>query len=389
MAKKRGQNEGSIGRRPDGSWWARITVGKDIKGNQKRKAFYGKTRREVQRKMAAALSELNHGSFVEPSKMTVNEWLDIWLDDYKTQSVKPTTLLIYASRADKHIRPAIGHLKIQELRRDAVQGMLNELSKRLAPETVKGVYITLHAALEQAFKNNMISANSASGVILPKAAKTRAQAFTREEQRRFMEAAKASYMGEMFLLDLGTGLRVGELISLTWSDIDMENSILRVNRTLNIIKSVDDSERKWLKTFGTPKTASSVRSVPLLPYMSELLKSVKKRQDERGNKTGYEDNNLVFATRSGKPLDPRNTQRAFQVVLKRAGLSGFHIHCLRHTFATRGLEHGIELRVLQELLGHSTIKVTSDLYTHVLPDMKKDSIMKLKDAIADNAVRQV
>ena len=389
MAKKRGQNEGSISRRPDGSWWARITVGKDHKGKQKRKAFYGKTRREVLHKMTVALSEINHGSFVEPSKITVNEWIDIWLSNYKTQSVKPTTLQIYASRADNHIRPSIGLVKIQDLRRETIQGMINELSKRYAAETVKGVYITLHAALEQARKNNLTSINCASGIALPKAGKSSVQAFTTEEQRRFMDAAKDAYMGEMFLLDLGTGLRVGELISLTWNDIDLENGVLRVNRTLNIIKSMEGNNQKWIKTFGTPKTASSVRSVPLLPYVSELLMFVKKQQDEKRQIADYDDNNLVFATHSGKPLDPRNMQRTFQAVLKRAGLSGFHIHCLRHTFATRGLEQGIELRVLQELLGHSTIKITADLYTHVLPDMKKDSIMKLKDAITLTVSQQV
>ena len=387
MAKKRGQNEGSISRRPDGSWWARITVGKDSNGVQKRKAFYGKTRREVMQKMTNALSELNHGSFVESSKITVNEWLDFWMDNYKAQSVKPTTLLIYTSRADNHIRPAVGHLKMQDLRREIIQNMINELSRRLAPETVKGVYITLHAALEQARKNNLVSANHAAGVVLPKTAKTRVSAFTTEEQRRFMEAAKAVYLGDIFLVGLGTGLRVGELISLTWNDIELENGILRVNRTLNIIKSSNSGRQKWLKTFGTPKTASSIRSVPLLPYISELLKSAKEHQEKAKMNSCYEDNNLVFATRHGKPLDPRNLQRVFQAVCRRAGLSGFHIHCLRHTFATRGLEQGIELRVLQELLGHSTIKITADLYTHVLPDLKKDSIMKLKGAISDNTVR--
>ena len=381
MSKKRGQNEGSISKRPDGSWWARITVGKDQDGKQKRKAFYGKTRREVLHRMTAALSELNHGVFVEPSKITVNEWLDIWLHDYKPQSVKRTTLQIYDSRAENHIRPFIGHIKMQDLRRETIQGLINELSRKYAAETVKGIYITLHAALEQARKNSLIYVNCASGIVLPKPDKSRVQAFTIEEQRRFMEAAKRSYMGDMFLLDLGTGLRIGELISLTWNDIDLENGVLRVNRTLNIIKSSEDSHNKWLKTFGTPKTASSVRSIPLLPYITDLLKSARKKQDEKKDVLHYEDNNLVFSTRSGKPLDPRNMQRVFQSVLKQAGLSGFHIHCLRHTFATRGLEQGIELRVLQELLGHSTVKITADLYTHVLPDMKKDSIMKLKDSL--------
>jgi len=380
MTKKRGQNEGSISKRPDGSWWARITVGKDQNGKQKRKAFYGKTRREVSAKMAAALSELNHGSFVESSKITVNEWLDIWLTTYKPHSVKQTTLQIYGSRVENHIRPYIGYMKIQDIRRETVQGMINELSKKYAAETVKGVYITLHSAFEEARKNNLIHINCVTGLVLPKAGKSRARAFTVEEQRRFVDAAKKSYAGDIFLLDLGTGLRIGELISLTWNDIDLDNGVLRVNHTLNIIRSGDEN-KKWIRSFGTPKTASSVRSIPLMPVMSELLKSIKKKQDERKQNGVYEDNNLVFATRSGKLLDPRNMQRAFQIVLKSAGLSGFHIHCLRHTFATRGLEQGIELRVLQELLGHATIKITADLYTHVLPDMKKDSIMKLKDTI--------
>jgi len=389
MAKKRGQNEGTIAKRPDGTWWARITVGKDAQGRQKRKAFYGKTRREVLHKMTTALSELNHGSFVEPSKITVNEWLDFWLANYKAQSVKPTTLTIYASRADNHIRPAIGSLRLQDLRTETIQAMINELNKRFAPETVKGVSITLHAALEQARKNNLTSANSASGIVLPKASKARALAFTLDEQKRFAEVAKSAYMGNMFLLGLGTGLRIGELIALTWNDIDLENGVLRVNRTLNVVKVQESGSQKWIKTFGTPKTVSSVRSIPLLPYISELLKSVKGYQEKIKRDKAYEDNNLVFATKHGRPLDPRNMQRAFQSVCVRAGLNGFHIHSLRHTFATRGLEQGIELRVLQDLLGHSTIKITADLYTHVLPDLKKGSIMKLKDTITDSSARQV
>jgi len=389
MAKKRGQNEGTIAKRPDGTWWARITVGKDAQGRQKRKAFYGKTRREVIHKMTTALSELNHGSFVEPSKITVNEWLDFWLANYKAQAVKPTTLTIYTSRADNHIRPAIGSLRLQDLRTETIQAMINELTKRFAPETVKGVSITLHAALEQARKNNLTSANCASGIVLPKASKTRVLAFTLEEQRRFAEVAKSAYMGNMFLLGLGTGLRIGELIALTWKDIDLENSILRVNQTLNIVKVHESGGQKWIKTFGTPKTASSVRSIPLLPYISDLLKSIKGYQENAKRNKTYDDNNLVFATKCGKPLDPRNMQRAFHSVCARAGISGFHIHSLRHTFATRGLEQGIELRVLQDLLGHSTIKITADLYTHVLPDLKKGSIMKLKDTITDNFAQQV
>jgi integrase len=225
--------------------------------------------------------------------------------------------------------------------------------------------------------------NTAVDITLPKIIKKEIRVFTVEEQKHFMEEAKAVYAGEIFIFDLGTGLRIGELLSMTWSDVNFDDEIIRVKRTLNIVKDFDDMEAKWHKEFGSPKTESSNRSIPLLPDLVTLLKKVQQVQNELVSFAGsaYENNNLVFATKLGRPLDPRNMQRTFKTITDKAGIFGATIHSCRHTFATRGLENGIELRVMQELLGHASIKMTADLYTHVLPDKKRDSIMKLSGTI--------
>jgi len=160
---------------------------------------------------------------------------------------------------------------------------------------------------------------------------------------------------------------------------DRRPRFFRIKRTLNIVKDLDDSESKWHKEFGTPKTESSNRSIPLLSELVTLLRQIQQKQKELIEFAGsaYENNNLIFSTQLGRPLDPRNMQRTFKTNAYKANITGASIHSCRHTFATRGLENGIELSVMQELLGHASIKMTADLYTHVLPDKKRDSIMKL------------
>ncbi len=385
MSKKRGQGEGTIRKRLDGSWEARFTVGINPNGTQKRRSVYAKTRKGAQAKMTASLNELNNGQYIEPSKLATGAWFDTWLREYKKNEIKPTTYVNYYSRIKQHIKPAIGEWKLKDLRTDVIQKMFNGLNdKGLAPETIKGIYNIVHSALNQAVDNGLIAKNLASKISLPKIEKSRVRVFSMEEQKAFVESAKTAYMGEIFILDLGTGLRIGELLALTWADIDFNEEILKVNRTLNITKNHDDAESKWQKTFGSPKTESSIRSIPLLPNLIIMLKNIRLNQDELKQKLdgAFENNNLVFSTYLGRPLDPRNMQRTFASIMKKAELDkNVHIHCLRHSFATRGLENGIELKVMQELLGHSSIKMTADLYTHVLPEKKKDSIMKLIDTI--------
>jgi len=364
MAKK-GQGEGSIAKRSDGTYWARITIGKTKDGKQKRKAFYGKTRKEVSERMTEALNDRNKGTYIEPTKMTVGEWLDIWLRDYKKLSVKPTTYITYVVRIENHIKPRIGDYKLKDLRSDMIQRLINDLIiSGLSPDTVIGVYKVIRVAVEQAYDNELITKSVANKIKLPTTEKKAIRVFTQQEQDIFVEAAKTTYTGEVFILDLGTGLRIGELLALRWSDINFDDGMLNVNRTLNITKNFDDPNSKWYKSYGTPKTKSSIRSIPLYPKIINFLKKLRKEQMQQRLRMGeaYENNDLVFATKLGNPLDPRNMQRTFASIIKKAGLSGVHIHCLRHTYATRGLENGIELIVMQELLGHASLKMTADLY---------------------------
>ncbi|MDR1537633.1 MAG: site-specific integrase [Clostridiales bacterium] len=376
--KKRGKNEGTIGKRPDGTWWARITLGSDREGKQKRKAFYGKTQQEVQTKLNSALYELNRGLYSEPSKVTVGMWLDSWLSQYKKLSVKPTTYICYESRIETHIKPIIGHIPLKDLRSDAIQKMIGDLSsKGLSPSTVKGIHIVLSQALSQACKNEMLHKNAAEGISLPISDKKTVQAFTPLQQRSFVEAAKTSHVGDIFVFCLGTGLRIGEALALRWEDVDLEESVLKVSQTLNVLKRFDSKSMKWFKAFGSPKSQSSNRTVPLMDEMAVLLKARKSKQEKE-----QEASPLVFATRNGTPYDHANLQHDFSKLLEIARLKGFHIHCLRHSFATRSLENGVELKVVQDLLGHSSIKITADLYTHVLPDTKKESISKLRGTVS-------
>ena len=370
---KRGQGEGSISKRPDGTYWARITLGKDENGKQKRKAFYGKTRKEVQEKLTAALNDINNDTYIEPSKMTVAQWMDIWLYEYKKRSLKHQSYVSLKIAITNCVIPELGQCKLKELRTDTVQRFINKLSDRgLSLSYIKKSHNSLNMAFKKAVQNGMVSRNIITDVQLPKEVKKPVRVFTPDEQRKFIEVASNAFAGDLFIVMLATGLRIGEALALTWDDIDFVNKTLTVNKGL-IYCYNPDGDKKHIKTIGEPKTESSNRNIPLLPSISEMLE---KKKDYPKNKK-----NIVFPGLSGDILTPPAARRRFKSILQKAGIADAHIHTLRHTFATRGLENGIELKVMQEFLGHSSIEMTADIYTHVLPDKKADSIMKLADSI--------
>jgi len=375
---KRGQGEGTISKREDGTYCGRLTVGCNENGKQKRKAFYGKTKREVQEKMNVAKAELDKGAYIEPSRMTLSDWFDIWLEEYKKRTVRPVTYNNMFVNINRYIRPALGKVKLKDLRVEIVQNFVNSLDDRGLSEKSITMFISyLKGALEQAVKNDIMPKNVASGVLIPKNKGRNLRVLSAEEQDKFIEAAKKMPYGDMFILILATGLRIGEASALTWDDIDLDDGMLRVNKTVTKDYSYETDSPKSSMVFGPPKTKSSKREIPLLPSVAEMLM---KRKNERI----HIESNLVFhSMATGGFLPHRSSSNYFNDIIKASGIdrNGAHIHTLRHSFATRGLENGIELVVMQKLLGHSSIKMTADIYTHVLPDKKKDSIMKLADVI--------
>jgi len=381
---KRGQNEGSIRKRKDGTWEARVTIGISADGKQQRKSLYGKTRQEVSAKMTDLLNNLQKGIITNPTEMTLAEWLDFYMLEYKKQYVKPTTYNNYTVKVKNHIKPAIGHYKLKALRQDIIQKFVNSLSgKGLAPSTVIDVFKLLSNALETAVDDGLIVRNVANRVKLPKTTKPQITVLTQEQQNAFVEQAKVTYMGVVYIFDLCTGMRLGELLGLKWQDIDFEQNQLHIKRIIRKVKDPDNPEEHWHLEFGTPKTPTSERIIPLNETAIKVLADVWEQQEKNKEKanTAYEDNDLVFCTQLGRPLDPNNIRRTCYSICAKIGVSNIHPHCLRHTFATRGAENNVDVRVMQKFLGHATIKETADTYTHVLNDLKQSEILKLDKAV--------
>lgn len=376
---KRGQGEGSISKRPDGTWWARISLGRDENGKQRRKAFYGKTRKEVQEKLTTALNDLNNNRFIDPSKLTLDQWFEQWMRDYKKSQIKGSTYRKYTEEYNLYIKPYLGHVKLADLRADMVQRVFAALhSKGYKYNTLNSVKCMIHSVLEQACENDMLGKNPVKNIKLPRTDKAEIVVFTPEEQQRFIEVAKKEFRGEFFILILATGLRLGEASALCWDDIDFEKGTLRVDKTL--YEYTDPDTHISQLHMGSPKTNSSYRTIPLLPEIVTMLREYKNLTE--GLKDPDYEYDLVFKSINGKAVRPSQMRKIFKRLLRVSGIAkDMHIHCLRHTFATRGLENGIELRVMQELLGHSSIKMTADTYTHVLPDQKANSMKKLENTI--------
>lgn len=248
----------------------------------------------------------------------------------------------------------------------------------------QNIFKLLHNSLETAVDDGLIVKNVANRVRLPKVPKPKIEVLTADQQTVFVEKAKETYMGNMYVFDLCTGMRLGELLGLKWSDIDFQENQLHIERTLSKVKDPDKPDESWHLAFGAPKTPASERTIPLHDTAIKLLTDILEQQKQDKAKAGaaYEDNDLVFCTKLGRPQDPINMRRTFYRICDKAGISGLHPHCLRHTFATRGAEKQVDIRVMQRFLGHANIQETASTYTHVLGDLKRAEMQKLASVVA-------
>lgn len=241
----------------------------------------------------------------------------------------------------------------------------------------------LHEALEQAFKNGLIIKNYSEIVTLPKIIRKEMRVLSLDEQQKVLATARAERLGIGIVLDLFTGLRLGELLGLQWKDIDLKKGILTVRQTLNRLRNFDTNiVNKTSIIIGDTKTLKSKRQIPLHDIMITELKKYKLMQKEEKLKAGliYEDEGFFISNEIGKPIEPRTYQDLFYRIIKKAEIQNRpNFHALRHTFATRALEAGIPAKTVSEILGHSNISITLDLYSHVSLDLKKESINKLAD----------
>ncbi|KRQ85843.1 Tyrosine recombinase XerC [Caloramator mitchellensis] len=380
MPKKRGNNEGTIYKRPNGTWCGQITLGRSEDGKLKRQSFYGKTRQEVAEKINKAINSFAAGVLVEPSQLTLSNWLNTWLFEYKKSNLRPSTLQSYEYLIRYHINPALGHYKLKELRSEHLQMLYNDkLKEGLSPRTVKYIHTVLHGALKQAAKNNIVARNISEATILPKQRKKDIKVLTLEEQQRFLNSLEGERLKSIFIIALATGMRQGELLALTWDNVNFKEGTITVKRSLKRVKNFDSNiKKKTIVIFQEPKTNAGNRIIPLPPAVLEELKNHRKRQLEEKLKAGevYEDNNLVFATELGKPIETRNLMRTFYRICEKANID-INFHALRHTYATRLLEANEHPKVVQEILGHNDITTTLNIYSHVMPEVKKAAALKI------------
>ena len=373
---KRGQNEGSIYKRNDRRWVAVVSLG--YKGGKRfRKSFYGKTRREVQEKLTAALRSHQQGLPLAPERQTVAQFLEYWLAESVKQNVRPRTYEGYCLHVRLHIVPALGRIRLAKLTAQNVQEFLNaKLRDGYAPRTVQYMHAVLRRALGQALRWGLVAQNVATLVDRPKVRRPEVKPFDPEQARALLAAVKGDRLEALYSVALAVGLRRGEALGLHWDDVDLEAGTLRVRVTvqrvdgkLRLVETKTDRSRR---TIALPQTAAAALRVHRTRQLRERLAA-----GSRWQETG-----LVFTTTIGTPLEPRNVTRQFRKVLMKAGLPLKRFHDLRHTCASLLLAQGVHPRVVMEILGHSQISMTMDTYSHVMPVLERDAASQMDALLA-------
>ena len=394
MGSKKGNNEGTIRKRSDGRWEARCTVGYDDDGKQVQRSIYGKTRAEVMQQLNQILVSMAANEYIAPSKMTVGIWFETWLKNYAQVAIRPSTYISYEGYIYNHIKPKLGNSLLQDLTTDRLQAFYNDRSSKgrvdgkggLSAKTMRNMHNMLHEALDQAMKNRLVPENTSNACVLPKQHKKEISILSRDEQKRLLKFLGSERLGFAVLLDLSTGIRIGELCCLRWTDIDMDRRLIIVRRTLQRVKSslIDREKEPDYRTKileGSVKTDNGYRDIPVQDKVFMKLLEYKQLQDAEKELAGcaYIDNGYVFASQLGRAIEPATMRDMFNRLLAEAKLSHYTFHALRHTFATRAIENGVSIKAVSDILGHSTVQLTMDLYCHASVDLKREAVNLMAD----------
>ena len=340
----------------------------------KRYLVHGKTVTETQKLMTELKYKIEHGLYVSAKKITLNEWYTTWLEEYKKNRVKIGTYNSYDKYYQSTIKSRIGSRNIGEIRGEHIQKLYNDLVKEgYAVSSIKIVSAVLHGCFQQAYRNGLIERNPVELAEIPRETgeKKKRMAMTKEQQELFMQYAEESYLYHFFAVMLRTGMRKGEMQGLKYTDIDKKQGAIHVRRTLKYIEKKGYVE-------DTPKTRTSTRDIPLTAAMLEHIEA---QRSYWGFKVVKMDQYL-FCNEKGEPISRERIQAEIDRTIKRIRAAGHEFpritsHVFRHTFATRAIEAGMQPQVLKTILGHSSLAMTMDLYSHVLPDTKTEEMQKI------------
>ena len=310
----------------------------------------------------------------------MGEYLERWLEDSVRGNVKVTTHQSYASLVTLHLSPTLGRTKLSALAPVHVQRLYRaKLDEGLAPKTVKYIHTTLHRSLKQAVRWGLVPRNVAAEADPPRVRTPEMRPLSPTQARTLLNAAKGDRLEALYVLAVTTGMRQGELLGLKWEDVDLASGVVRVRRTLTLAKGGP--------RLTEPKTKGSRRSIKLTTGALEALERHRERQENQRSSSGdnWKDWGLIFCTRRGTPIRRDNLHdKYWKPLLRRAGLPDIRFHDLRHTCATLLLTRGVHPKIVSEMLGHSSIAITLDTYSHVIPGLGEAAARAMEDALGDD-----
>ncbi len=384
--KHRSNGEGSPYQTGDGTWRAALVVG--WKGPiPKRKFYRGRTKADVLEKLDEDRRDLRLGILSEaPEKQTLEQYLGSWIKDVATPRVRPRTLVHYRSLIDKHIVPTIGKVPLVKLSPQHVQTMLTMKMETLSPKSCRHLRTCLRVALGTAVKWNLIQRNAAALSDAPTLPDHHVRSLTEEELAAFEKASQGHPFEAAFVLALATGAREGEILGLQWPRVDLDRKQIQIAVQLQRIYKkpgstpAETNGPKTMLVLTAPKTKKSFRLVVLCDDAVKALTAQKMRQDADRQlaSTRWHEAGFVFTNpATGTPLDPRTLIKYFHQVRDAAGIKDLRFHDLRHSCASFLLAHGVPVKMISEMLGHSSTAFTMDVYSHVMPKMQQQVVTEM------------
>lgn len=374
MSKRRGHNEGSIYQRKDGRWVGTVDLGWED-GRRLRKSVYAPTRAEVATKLTKLLNDDNEGLPATSDQLTLGRFIREWLEQAAKPNIRLKTYYSYEQLVRTHIVPGLGKIRLSKLTPQDIQRFLNrKQAAGLSPRTCAYLLMILRRSLAYAERWRQVPRNVARLVDSPRIPQPEMNPYTESEARALLAEVKGDRLEAIYTVAIGAGLRRGEALGLAWSDVDFEDGTLTVRHQLQRVGGK--------LVFSEPKTKTSLRTIALPNVLLEALKAHRVRQLEERLAAGprWHESDLVFTTGTGTPVEPQNVLRHFHSVRERAGLRHQRFHDLRHCTGSLLIAQGVNPRVVQEILGHSTPAMTAR-YLHVVPELVRDAANRMDQAL--------
>ena len=396
---KRANGSGTIRKRKNGFWEARYTAMIDTgSGKQVQRSIYSKSQDDVRKKLNQVNSQIDNGVYIDPVKLTVRQWADIWLKEY-IGSVKETTREQYLYQIEEHINPAIGAVKLNAVTAPMIQKMYNnamkphkamrkvkggKMEKKEVPgisaKSVKNLHGVCHRLFAKAVLLHYIHANPCDACELPRIEKKEIRPISGAFFGDFLAEIKNDPFGDLFFVDVFTGMRQGEILGLCWDCVDFVDGTITIKRQLQQIR-----KRNGASTYEfVPPKNDRTRIIQPAPDVMKVLQKIKKQQAEYKLASGNawkNENNLVFVNEAGGHLIDNTVLKHLKRIVTKIGIPETRFHDLRHTYATNAIRIGDPIKTVSENLGHAIVAFTLDVYGHVTPAMKQDSAERMQKLI--------